>query len=64
MEDKLYVTSEFGYVYVEPKDGDPYLKTYIYEVIQDAHGQFYNDVWIPRKKENLEWPCERYTITM
>ena len=41
-----------------------YLKTYIYEVIQDAHGQFYNDVWIPRKKENLEWPCERYTITM
>ncbi len=53
VEDKLYVTSEFGYVYVEPKDGDPYLKTYIYEVIQDAHGQFYNDVWIPRKKEKL-----------
>ena len=22
VEDKLYVTSEFGYVYVEPKDGD------------------------------------------
>ena len=51
MEDKLYVTSEFGYVYVEPKDGDPYLKTYIYEVIQDAHGQFYNMFGYLEKKK-------------